>query len=46
MLLSRFAAVERLPDLEQRHIDEPPRLIARGGPQQAGQQVWAQMAHV
>ena len=45
-LVSRLTAGKTLSDLEEREIGEASGLIAGRGPQQAGQQVGAQMAHL
>ena len=45
LLLLRLAAGEGRPDLEQRQIGKPTRLVASGGLQQPRQKVAAHMGH-
>ena len=45
-LLAGLAAGEHGADLEEREVGEAAGLVARGGAQQAGQQVGAQVAHL
>ena len=44
-LIPGLTAREDRPDLEERQIRKAPRLIARGGLQETGQQIGAQMGH-